>query len=57
MNGLMGEAEKRAGWRHYTSPVAEVKPLLASSISYTFPAQQVGAGWSPHAECSAGCSA
>lgn len=40
MNGLMGEAEKRAGWRHYTSPVAEVKPLLASSISYTFPAQQ-----------------
>lgn len=42
MNGVMGTAEKRAGWRHYTSPVAEVKPLLASSISYTFPAQQVG---------------
>ncbi|KAL4444699.1 hypothetical protein ABPG77_002516 [Micractinium sp. CCAP 211/92] len=40
MNGVMGTAEKRAGWRHYTSPVAEVKPLLASSISYTFPAQQ-----------------
>ncbi|KAL4427619.1 hypothetical protein ABPG75_001708 [Micractinium tetrahymenae] len=40
MNALMATAEKQAGWRHYTSPVAEVKPLLASSIAYSFPAQQ-----------------
>lgn len=41
MNGMMATADEQSGWRHYTSPVAEVKPLLASSIAYTFPAQQV----------------
>lgn len=35
-------ASERPGWRHYQSPVAEIKPLQAASIAYTFPAEQVG---------------
>jgi hypothetical protein len=34
------EASERPGWRHYQPPVAEVKPLLAASIAYTFPAEE-----------------
>ena len=36
------EASERPGWRHYQPPAAEVKPLLAASIAYTFPAEEVG---------------
>jgi len=36
------EASERPGWRHYQPPTAEVKPLLAASIAYTFPAEEVG---------------
>lgn len=38
------EASERPGWRHYQPPVAEVKPLLAASIAYTFPADEVCVG-------------
>ncbi|KAI7841637.1 hypothetical protein COHA_004657 [Chlorella ohadii] len=34
------EASERPGWRHYQPPAAEVKPLLAASIAYTFPAEE-----------------
>lgn len=44
-NNIQNEAygaSERPGWRHYQSPVAEIKPLQAASIAYTFPAEQVG---------------
>ena len=41
MNEAYDTAAARPGWRHYQSPVAKVKPLLASSIAYQFPADSV----------------
>ena len=39
-NETAAAAEKHPGWRAYVSPTAEVKPLLATAIAYTFPAEQ-----------------
>lgn len=59
LNAAYEEAGRRPGWRHYQSPAAEVKPLLATSIAYTFPpdqvrplpAGQVRGGGPPHDVC------
>ncbi|PSC68965.1 red chlorophyll catabolite reductase [Micractinium conductrix] len=40
LNETAAAAAKHPGWRAYDSPTAEVKPLLATAIAYTFPAEQ-----------------